>query len=329
MWFLSFLEPHIFLILHGEFDDYSIFLLPMSYRFVLFVALYFIPFIAAFASQPISIIVRDKENKSIPGATVQLFNKTSGKTEAAVTDMSGTARFKAVDPSLYSVIIRSVGFQSVEESISVNQEVTYFEFELQEDLVALGEVMVTARRPMIRQEDDRMIIDPEPMANSSTSTLEVLEQTPGLFVDQDGGIYLNSTRPAAIYINGREQKMSNQDITAILRSLPPGSVQRIEVMRTPSTKYDASSSGGIVNIVLKKGVRIGRFGSVNTGMNQGYYGNRFAGLTFNNSGEKTTGFINTNYNHSGQLDELSSFRKLDESKLLDQSARTKAFSDQG
>ena len=71
-------------------------------------------------------------------------------------------------------------------------------------------------------------------------TLEVLESVPGMYVDQDGGIFLNSATPAKVYINGREQKMSNQDISTILQSLPPGSVQKIEVMRTPSTKYDAS-----------------------------------------------------------------------------------------
>ncbi|MBK6949284.1 MAG: TonB-dependent receptor plug domain-containing protein [Haliscomenobacter sp.] len=90
------------------------------------------------------------------------------------------------------------------------------------------------------------------MANTSTNTLEILEKTPGLFVDQDGNIYLTSATPAVVYINGREQRMGAQDIAGILRSLPPDNIQRIEVLRTPSTKYDAASSGGIVNVVLKK-----------------------------------------------------------------------------
>lgn len=301
----------------------------MPYRTFVFIVLFILPALFVSGTQPISVLVRDKEKKSVPGATVQLFNKNTGKTEATVTDISGVARFGSIDPNVYSVIIRSVGFRTIEESISVNQDITHFEFVLQEDLVSLDEVTVTARRPIIRQEDDKMIIDPEPMANSSTNTLEVLEQTPGLFVDQDGGIYLNNARPAAIYINGREQKMSSQDIMAILRSLPPGSVQHIEVMRTPSTKYDASSSGGIVNIVLKRGVKLGRFGSLNAGMNQGYYGNRFAGLSYNTSGEKTTGYVNTNYNRSGQLEEIASIRDLNPGQSMEQAARTRSSGDQG
>lgn len=85
-----------------------------------------------------------------------------------------------------------------------------------------------------------------------------------------GGVYISGTTPAKIYINGREQKLSNQDIATILRSLPPNSVEKIEIIRSPSTKYDAATTGGIINIVLKKGVKLGKFGSVNIGANQGY-----------------------------------------------------------
>src|SRR5215218_1559615 len=119
----------------------------------------------------------------------------------------------------------------------------------------------------MRQEDDKTIIDPENLASSSINAYEILEKTPGLFVDQDGNIYLNSTTPATVYINGREQKMSTADIATMLKSLPPNSIASIEIMRTPSSKYDASGSGGIVNVILKKGVRIGFTGSVNAGMN--------------------------------------------------------------
>ena len=87
-------------------------------------------------------------------------------------------------------------------------------------------VTVTARRPLISQEDDKMIIDPQPIANTSTNTLEILEKTPGLFVDQDGNIYLTSATPAVVYINGREQRMGAQDIAGILRSLPPDNIHR-------------------------------------------------------------------------------------------------------
>lgn len=280
-------------------------------------------------AQSVDIWVKDTRNEPLIGATVQLTQLPDSTRQFTVTDAAGLARFEAVALGLYAVRISYVGFETLDKGITVKSGAERrFEFRLREQAQSLGEVTVTARRPLISQEDDKMIIDPEPLANSSTSTLEVLEKTPGLFVDQDGGIYLNSSTPAQVYINGREQRMSAQDVATILQSLPPGSVQRIEVLRTPSTKYDAASSGGIVNVVLKKGVKIGRTGSISLGMNQGVYGNRFAGFNLNNSGDKTTYYLNANYNYRNLREDLSSTRVISPLLDLTQTARTLMPSDQ-
>jgi len=220
-------------------------------------------------AQSLSIKVKDNDRKAMVGATVQLINLSDSLTLYKTTDVKGVALYENIANGLYSLKISYVGFETIERTISVKPEKRNFEYQLMESSVSLDAVTITAKRPLITQEDDKMIIDPEPIASISSNTLEVLESTPGMYVDQDGGIFLNSATPATIYINGREQKMSQQDVTTMLRNLPPGSVQRIEVLRTPSTKYDAASSGGIINIVLKKGVKLGRFGTLSSGFNQG------------------------------------------------------------
>jgi iron complex outermembrane receptor protein len=286
---------------------------------------------AAFAGmgQSIEITVTDVAKTPLVGATVRLANASDSAARYGVTDASGVARFNGMADAVYLAQVRYVGYQPLEKTILTKSNQRSFTFQLREDAIALGEVTVTARRPLIRQEDDKMIIDPEPLANISANTLEVLEATPGLFVDQEGGIYLNSAAAAAIYINGREQRMSAQDIATILRSLPPGSIQRIEVLRTPSTKYDAASSGGIINVVLKKGVKIGRFGALNLGMNQGVYGNQFAGFSLNNGGEKGAYYLNVNYNREALVEDINSQRFLAADSLLRQGARTRQLGDQG
>lgn len=113
-------------------------------------------------------------------------------------------------------------------------------------------------------------------------------------MDQDGNIYISSLTPAAIQINGRDMRMSAADVATMLKSLPPNAIAKIEIVRTPSAKYDANSSGGIVNVVLKKGVKIGMTGSINAGMQQGTYGNQFAGFTLNNNDGKKSSSINLN-----------------------------------
>lgn len=261
-------------------------------------------------SQSARISITDTKNNPLPGTTIILNSISDSTKYYSTTDQSGNTNFTNLNKGLYLISISYIGFETLEKSISIKKDSESFSFQLKESAFALEEVTVSASRPLIVYEYDKMIIDPEPIADISTNTLEVLENTPGLFVDQDGGIYLSSASPAVVYINGREQKMSNQDITTLLRSIPPGSIERIEVLRTPSTKYDAASSGGIVNIILKKGIKIGRFGTVRTGINQGVKGNRFAGISLNNSGDKSTTYLNINYNYNSRLEEINMNRPL-------------------
>ena len=279
--------------------------------------------------QGVTIKVKDNANNALIGAQVKLTKLQDSSKVINVTDGSGIVLFKGVFNGRYRIRISFIGLQTLLDTISIDAGHVNFEFQLKENSVQMGTVVVAAKRPLIRKEDDKMIIDPIPILSTCTNALEVLEKTPGLYVDQDGGIYISSASPAAIYINGREQKMSADDISTLLKSLPPGSIEKIEVMRTPSTKYDASTSGGIINIILKKGVNIGRSGSFSTGMNQGFYGNRFAGFNINNSGSKGSSYLNVNYNHNGSLEEINTVRFLSLDTAIQQSSRSKQQSDQG
>ncbi len=281
-------------------------------------------------SQNISVKVRDPLKAPLFGATIQLKAVSdSSKIFLGTTTDSGISEFKNITDGLYIVKISYIGFQNIEKTISVKPENRYFDFILKEKAVSLGEVTISAGKPLIRQEEDKMIIDPKPMIGISTNTLEVLESTPGLFVDNEAGIYLTSATPAVIFVNGREQKLSSQDMMSLLRNLPPGSIEKIEVIRTPSTKYDAATSGGIINIILKKGMKIGRFGNVNAGMNQGKYGNRFAGISMNNSGNKASYYVNANFNRNDLQEDLNSIRYLKPDTSLNQAAVSRQQSNLG
>ncbi len=186
----------------------------------------------------------------------------------------------------------------------------------------LKEAVVSASKPLMRQDGDITILDPEGLAAASTSGYEVLEKTPGIVADQDGNFYMTSSTPASIYINGREMKMSATDIAAMLKSLPPNSIQRIEIMRTPSAKFDASGSGGIINIVLKKGVKLGLTGSVNVGAQQGVYGNQNAGVNMSYSDGDRSAYLNLNVANRKSLEHIASTRVLSVDSLLSQDAGT-------
>jgi iron complex outermembrane recepter protein len=281
----------------------------------------------ALYSQSVTFNISDNKGYSLPGANVVMINLKDNTQFIASAEIDGNAKLLLNGNGLYSYEVTFVGYATDKDTIEVNSSELVKKITLVEALNVLGEVKVVGKRPLIRQDGERTIVDPEPMLGSVSNTLELLTVTPGLFVDQDGGIFLGNSTPAVIYINGREQRLSANDIANILRSLPPDNILRIEILRNPSAKFDASSSGGIINVVLKKGVKIGRFGSVNTGFNQGNLGNRFIGINLYDTGSKSGTYINLNYNKDALLDEMTSLRKSNAPFILNQGGNTERRSD--
>ncbi len=258
------------------------------------------------------------------GATLRLSEMAdSTKIQPNATDTAGIARFRVEINKLYRLQASAMGFKPLDKTLRILKDKKIFTFTLEPDAKNLEGVTVTARKPLLRQEDDKTIVDPEPIAATSTNAYEIIEKTPGLFIDQDGNVYLNSATPATIYINGREQRMSASDIANILKNLPPNSIEKLEILRTPSAKYDASGSGGVVNVVLKKGIKIGRTGSVNAGLNQGVYGNQYAGFTLNNSDGGRTSNLNISVNQRNNYDKLITTRLLNDEETLRQESYTR------
>lgn len=281
----------------------------------------------AFAQSDSTVIrIVDQQNNTVPFASITIQSQTDSSHKIySLADNGGTAKVKVAD-GRYIIKISSVNFIPFERGIVISPGQRNFSF-VMENATTLSGVTVRSSRPLIRQEDDKTIVDPEALVASSTSGYEVIEKTPGLFMDQDGNIYIHSTTPASILINGREMKMSTADIATMLKSLPPNSIQSIEIVRTPSAKYDASGSGGVVNVILKKGVRIGLTGSVNAGIQQGMYGNKFAGFNVNNNDGVLTSYLNFNYTRRNSMEEISTDRLLAIDTLLSQKAFTKYPSD--
>ncbi len=223
----------------------------------------------------------------------------------------------------YVLKVTAVGMQERLYPFVINQKDTNLTVELAYKVNSMGNVTVVSKKPLIKQEDDKTIVDTEVLANSSTNAYEVMEKTPGVIVDQDGNVYLASTSPATVMINGREMKLSSADLASLLKSLPAGSVSKIEILRTPSAKYDASNSGGMINIILKKGVKLGTNGSVNAAYFQGVYSTKTLGFNLNKGSGKINSYLSYQFTDRNNFEELNSTRAIrTDSTLLTQSAYT-------
>ena len=124
-------------------------------------------------------------------------------------------------------------------------------------------VKVTGTRPIIKQEADRVVydlqIDPESKGNS---VLSMIPKIPFLSLDASNTILMKGKSDYKIFINGRPSSMLERNPTEVLRSMPASSIQKIEVITNPSSKYDAEGLAGIINIVTTSAIQNGYNGSL-------------------------------------------------------------------
>ena len=272
----------------------------------------------------ISFKITTQKNDPIPNASIKIINwPESLMVEQKVADKDGLSSVSLLLNTAYIITVSAVNHLPKELKITLTGEQTFFNFSLDPITRNLDTVTVQSKKPLMTQEDDKLIVDPENLVASSSSGFEVIEKIPGLFMDQDGNIYLNSMTPATVHVNGRELRMSAADVASMLKSLPPNSISKIEILRTPSARYDASGGGGIVNVVLKKGIKLGLTGSINAGIQQGTYGNKFIGFSLNNNSGKKSSFFNFNYSRRNSYEKIITNRLFAADTILYQDAFTK------
>jgi hypothetical protein len=141
-------------------------------------------------------------------------------------------------------------------------------------------------------------VDKDVAANGGVAT-DILNNIPSVNVDPNGSITVQGHGSVQVMINGKISSLSKSDA---LKSLPAGSIEKIEVITNPGAKYDASALS-IINIILKKGKDIGLNASLTaTGGFKDYYGGL---ITLNNKSKNLNFFVNTSFNHNNPITEAS------------------------
>ncbi|WP_286590312.1 TonB-dependent receptor [Sphingobacterium sp. N143] len=210
----------------------------------------------------------------------------------------GFLLFSGIKPGKYNIRITYVGYEvytveGVEVTASKSTDLGRIGLNSTGEL--LDEVVVEGRIPAMQIGIDRKTFNVgESLVSAGGTATDVLANVPTLQVDQDGSVSLRGSSSVKILIDGRESALAGNDVTALLQSLPANSIEKVEVITNPSSKYDAEGQTGIINIVLKKNIRTGMNGSVNTSV--GSYDNYMAGLTLNYRDKKFNYFGSYNFN---------------------------------
>lgn len=186
-------------------------------------------------------------------ATVRVFAlpDTVRPSATLVTDEAGLFSKQLKASGAYRLVVLPLGKRPVVRGFEVSAESPVAKLgKIQVAGNVLGEVVVTAQKPLISREIDRIAYDVQNDEESRTGTIdEILKKVPMVSVDPDGTIKIKGESGFKIYKNGRQNNAFTRNAKEIFKSLPANMIKSIEVITDPGAREDAEGTGMILNIV--------------------------------------------------------------------------------
>lgn len=203
-------------------------------------------------------------------ATVSLHETTTDKVvNGTITDDAGRFEITNVDNGSYRVAISFIGYETVSLSdVLVNGKKTDLgNIEVGTAAALLDEVTVTSQRALIEEKVDRLVYNAEQdQLSRGGDAADVLRKVPLLQVDLEGNVSLRGSSNITVLINNKPSTIIAGSVADAMKMIPADQIKTVEVITSPSAKYDAEGSGGIINIITKKNSLQGYFLNVDTGL---------------------------------------------------------------
>lgn len=286
-------------------------------------------------------VVDVQNNETVPFASaVVLNNSTKAVIRTAQTDADGNLAIPNLPAGSFTVKISYVGYQTM-----VKNNVTLVagkDFNLGTVKMTaskgnvLNEVAITAQKSPIQLGIDKKVFSVEQsLVSEGGSATDLLANVPSVQTDVDGNVSLRGSTGVRVLIDGKPSLIAGGNVAQILQSIPASSIESVEVITNPSSKYDAEGQSGIINIVLKKNAKLGFNGNVAlTAGNRDNY-NANTSLSFQNKkvnlygnysfrrGNRIGGGFN-NIEYLQPIGELAFADQLTDSRNTDKSHNVKA-----
>lgn len=205
----------------------------------------------------ITALIIDSATKApIDYATVSLIRiKDNKSVNGAVTDAKGKVVLQNIAPDKYKLSIGFMGYKSK----SVLLETTVGKPDLNAGTISISgtqsnlkEVAIVGKTPMIESKIDKVVYNAEQdVTNAGGNASDVMRKVPMVTVDIDGNPSLRGSA-VRVLINGKPSGTMSNSVADALKMIPAEEIKSVEVITSPSAKYDAEGAGGIINIITKK-----------------------------------------------------------------------------
>jgi outer membrane receptor protein involved in Fe transport len=239
--------------------------------------------------------------KPLDYATVSMF-RSGGKAPitGVLTDDKGGFKLNDVKAGKYKIVVSYIGYPSktfdpVETTLSKpdnNMGIVV----VAPSAKTLSQVNVVGEKALIENKIDKIVYNAEKdVTSAGGNATDVLQKVPLVSVDMNGNVALRGDQNVRVLINGKPSGATSASLSDVLKTIPADQIKSVEVITSPSAKYDAEGSGGILNIITKSKNASGISGSVsggvgtrqnNSNVNFNYNQNRFS-LSANLGGNLT------------------------------------------
>ncbi|WP_324721098.1 TonB-dependent receptor domain-containing protein [Salinimicrobium sp. HB62] len=263
-------------------------------------SLIFLFSLSAFAQAPryeVSGKVTDEQGTPLEYATIS-FQSTAdpSNVNGGITDPQGNFSIE-VREGTYNITVEFISFEpKTFSNRQITSDVNMGTIELGMAAGELDEVVVTAETTQVEVRLDKKIYNiGKDLTTAGGTVADALNNVPSVAVDINGGISLRGNENVRILINGKPSAMAGFGSTDVLAQLPADAIERVEVITSPSARYDAEGTAGILNIILRKEKTLGFNGSVN--LNVGYPDNAGISTNVNLRTDKFNIFNTTGYRY--------------------------------
>ncbi len=253
-------------------------------------------------------VIDSAVSKAVEYASVALMVKATKKpVDGAICDDKGKFSLTKIATGEYILSVSFMGYQSKKVEVNIvnkNDEIDLGVIKMNQSTQTLAEVTVEGQRSLIEDKVDRMVYNAEKdITNKGGDGTDVLRKVPSLTVDLDGNVSLRGSQNVRVLINNKPSTIIASSISDALKQIPAEMIKSVEVITSPSAKYDAEGSAGIINIITKKNNLQGL--SLNFDSSVGIRGGNLSlngSYRMGNMGFTLGGFGRANYNVNGRFD---------------------------
>jgi hypothetical protein len=208
-------------------------------------------------------VVDTRTNQPLEYATVIINNTETEKVSGGITDINGEFSIE-MPKATYQISVAFISFESAKfpkEKITSNKYLGIIK--LAEATNGLNEIVIVAEKTTVDIRLDKKIFNiGKDLSIRGGNASDVLGNVPSVQVDVEGNVSLRGNENVTILIDGRPSALVGMNGADALRQIPAEAIEKVEVITSPSARYDAEGTAGILNIILRKNKLVGFNGSL-------------------------------------------------------------------